>query len=486
MDKHKQFTKNAHDVGSIIAPGGAAAVPRKHFKFSQADLASDFTEDVDPNAKPITVETAVNEVKEPPKETVVEAPAEKEITAHLSTTEVTPFAASAANIGGGNGGSGGILGFFANRKHRYAALGVSVVILAVGGLFLGRQLTKPMQVVNDSSQLDQATLFIDSNKNTVGIKAPNNPDGLQVGAPVGTEARGSANIRMGLLKGGDPSLIFEDSQKNTWQVLGAGGSLQFIQGDTTRAKLDENALSLTNAINIGGDTNANANLIVKANTTLGSSPNHTVSIQASKIDTPNNLSFSNNTLFVEANKGAVAIGAGSASGYKLLVAGSLKVNSNLVADGQVLAGAGSAKGPSFSFNNNTNTGIYEPSLNAIGFSAAGNQVMQIQQGVAFTVNGANFEVDGYLRAGRGANNPPFQVARFTGTLDGSGSASVSDGLPTGYARVLLVQAFYRGNSNEALPLNVDYVNSGNFLISGGIPGRQYRATLMYSQDNAGW
>lgn len=487
MDKHKQFTKHAHEVGSVVNPGSAAAaVPLKHFKFSEADLSSDFTADVDPTAAAIEKKTAPTAVVEPPAD-VVAAPDNDfrdTTTAKLSTSQVVPFAASAANVGGP--GVGGIKGFFANRKYRYACLAAGVIVLATAGLFIGRQLTKPMQVVNDSSQLDESTIFIDSNKNSVGIKAPNSPDGLQVGSTVGTQSRGTANIRMGLIKGKDPSLIFEDSQKNIWQVLGAGGSLQFIQGETTRAKLDENALSLTNAINVGGDTNANANLNVKGNTTLGSAAGNTVTIQANKVDAPNNLNFSNNTLVVETNRGSVAVGATTAGGYKLLVGGVLKVNGNAVLDGQVLAGAGSAKGPSFSFANNTNTGLYQAGLNVIGLAAAGGQVMQIQQGVAFTVNGANFEVDGYLRAGRGSGNPAFQVARFTGTLDGGGAATVPDGLPTGYARVLTVQAFYRGNSNEAIPLNVDFVNSGNFQISGGIPGRQYRATLIYSQDNSGW
>ncbi|MEO5627855.1 MAG: hypothetical protein ABIQ89_03125 [Candidatus Saccharimonadales bacterium] len=475
MDKHKQFTKNAHEVGSVVTPGGNATVPSKHFKFSEADLSSDFTPDIDPSAvEPVTV-------KQAPAEEPVEAPADniKDITAKLSTAQVVPFAASAANMGDGAGPTG-IKGFFANRKYRYATLGVGVMIFVVGGYLIGKQLTKPVQMVNDSSQLDQATLFIDSDTNTVGIKVPANPDGLQVGSTVGTKPRGAANIRMGLIKGTDPSLLFEDSQKNTWQVLGANGSLQFIQGDTTRAKLDENALSLTNSLNVG------SNLSVKGTTVLGSDANSALTIQGNKANIPNGLSFNNNLLLIDSGKNNVAIGAASAGGYKLLVSGAVKVNGSLTTDDQVLATAGSVGSPSFSFNNNTNTGIFRAGTNAVGVSSGGTQVLQIQQGVAYTVNGANFEADGFLRAGRGGNSPLFQVLRFTGTLDGGGASTVNNGLPNGNAQVLTIQAFYRGNSNEALPLNIEYVNGGNFRISGGIPGRQFRASMVYSQDTAGW
>ncbi len=434
MDTNKQFTEVTHNTGAIIDPNGAAP-------------PGSLTAPAVPDTDATTVKSAAN----PP-------PATSSSFKHVLSKPAV----------------------------KYGLVGLCALLFVGGGILLGKRFSPPIQMITNSSQLDKSTLYIDSSKNSVGVVAPNNPDGLQVGATVSAEARGTANVRLGLLKGSDPSLIFEDKQKNTWQVLGAGGSLQFIQGTTTRAKLDENALSLTNAINVGGDTNANANLAVKGNTTLGGDGNSLVTIQAAKVSTPNNLNIGNNALFVEANKGSVAIGATSASGYKLLVAGTLKVNSNLVADGQVLAAAGSAKSPSFSFNNNTNTGIYEAGLNVVGVSAAGNAVMQIQPGVAYTVNGANFEADGYLRAGRGGSNPSFQIGRFAGTLDGSGSATVADGLPNGYSRVLTVQAFYRGNSSEALPLNIDYVNGGSFQISGGIPGRQYRATIIYSQDAFGW
>jgi hypothetical protein len=469
MDKNKQFTETVHPIGATIDPAPSVAMPAsavtgvKKFSFSDKDLSSDFTNSVDPNAEPETVEVAeAPALAEPPQTST-----------HTETAAPSPSKPPKT----------GVTGIKRLVKNRYILLGAGsalLLLLIVGGVLYGRHMKPPSQVINDSSKLDQSTLYIDSSKHTVGVKTDTNPDGLQVGSTVTTTPQGAANIRLGLVNGTDPSILFEDNQKNSWQVLGAGGSLQFIQGTTTRAKLDDKALTLTNALNVGSDLN------VTGNVRLGNDSGNLVTIQASNVATPNNLNFSNNVLVIEASKGSVAIGANTASGYKLLVAGTLKVNGNITADGQVLAAAGTAKNPGLTFNNNSNTGIYEPSLNTVGVAAGGTQVLQVQQGSVYTVNGANIEADGYLRGGRASSNPDFQVMRFTGTLDGSGSATINDGLGNGQSRVLNVDAFYKGNSNEAVSLNVDSVNNSSVQISGGIPGRQYRVSIIYSSDGAGW
>ncbi len=465
MDKHKQFTETVHPVGALINPAPALATAVAggspgRFNFSEADLSSDFTSNIDPNGPP------------PPA-------VSNEVVAAPPLKEDKPPIKAGGNIGGGPKLPPNLQKLLTKRN--LIIFGAVILLLVVGAVaFAIYKLTPKAQMINDSSKLDSSTLFIDSDKKTVGIKSPTNPDGLQVGATVTANPQNASNIRLGLINGTDPSILFEDGQKNSWQVLGVGGSFQFIQGTQVRVKLDDKALSLTNALNVGSDAN------IAGNTTLGSAATSLVTIQANSISIPNNLSISGNTLFIDASRGTIAVGAASSGGFKMLVAGTLKVNSSFTVDGQVLGAAGSAKAPSFTFNGNTNTGIYKVSTNVLGVTAAGSQVLQIQLGSVLTVNGANFEADGYLRAGRGANSPFFQLARFTGTLDGAGVALVTDGLSTGYARVLLVQAFYKGNSSEAIPMNVDFVNSGNFQISGGIPGRAYRATLFYSQDNAGW
>jgi hypothetical protein len=436
MDKHKQFTETIHPVGTVLEPASSDNTPVLH-----------------------------------------EAP----------PLESSSQAGDTAPVEANTSGTGRIQAILSNRYALGGIVGFGLLLLVGGSIFVGQHyMKKGPQVVTDSTKLDQKTLLIDSDKHSVGVVTTTGPDGLEVQATVSATPQDSANIRMGLIKGTDPSILFEDSQKNSWQVLAASGSFQIIQGTQARAKLDDKALSLTNALNVGSDATVTGTTSLNGSTNIGKDGSSLLTIQGTKVAIPNNLNFANNTFVIEGSKGNVAVGAASASGYKLLVAGSIKSNSNIYADGQVLAGAGSAKNPSFAFNNNTNTGIYEVALNVVGVSAAGSQVLQVQPGVVFTVNGANIEADGYLRAGRGGSNPFFQIMRYTGTLDGSGSATVATGLGTGNTRVLSVQAFYRGNGNEALPLNIDAVNGSSVVISGGIPGRQYRTAVIYSSDAAGW
>jgi hypothetical protein len=465
MDKHKQFTETKHPVGTVLEPAMATPLG-KAFTFSEDDLASDFADSVQPQpaSSPVIHQAPL---VEPPKAKQPE--------------EVKDLAPKPPKQGGGPKA-------LARNRTVWVVGGVVLLIICISvGMFLGkRYMRKAPQVITDSSKIDQTTLLIDSNKHSVGVATGADPDGLEVQSKVSATPQGTANIRMGLINGNDPSILFEDAQKNSWQVLAGGGSFQIIQGTQTRAKLDDKALSLTNALNVGSDANVAGSLKITGNTTLGNDGGNQLTIQGTKVVIPNNLNFGDNTFFIEASKGNVAIGAGTANGNKLYVAGTIKSTSNIYADGQVLAGTGSAKNPSFSFGNNTNTGIYEASLNVVGVAVAGSQVLQVQSGSVFTVNGANIEADGYLRSGRGGNNPFFQLARFTGTLDGSGNATVNDGLGNGNTRVISVQAFYRGNSSEALPLNIDAVTGSTIQISGGIPGRQYRATIMYSLDAAGW
>lgn len=465
MDKHKQFTETKHPVGTVLEPASATAVPvapaMSTFKFSEEDLASDFAVD---GVQPQTSKTA---------ETVHEAPL-------LEPTKqaVKPLVTGATPPPSGKP----FKNLFRNRYVLWGSVAAGVLLLVGISMLVGqRYMKKAPQAITESTKIDQTTLLIDSEKHSVGVGVTkSDPDGLEVQSKVSAAPQGTANIRMGLINGTDPSILFEDNQKNSWQVLGAGGSFQVIQGGQTRAKLDDKALTLTNSLNVGSDAT------VSGNTQLGKDGGNLLTIQGTKVAIPNNLNFNDNTLFIDASKKNVAIGAASAGGNKLYVAGTIKSSSSISADGQILATAGSVKAPSFSFGNNTNTGIYEPSINTVGVAAGGTQVLQVQQGAVYTVNGANIEADGYLRAGRGGSNPTFQVARFTGTLDGSGEASVSTGLGTGNTRGLSVQAFYRGNSNEALPLNVDAINGNSVMISGGIPGRQYRVSIIYSSDSAGW
>jgi hypothetical protein len=483
MDKITQtINPPPQAIGSVVHP------------LSANDLSSDFTSMVDPSAAAaVAIEASLIEplAVEPPSQL-----SESQLQNNSSTSNSSgdlggpsmppSFLSSSSSPGSPISPKDTVAELWKNPFVRWGLLGfLAVLTLGLGTWAIMHFGAKGSQSVT-TSQADKGTLFIDTKKKTVGVKSGVNPDGLEVQATATTKPQGSANVRLGLVNGIDPSLLFEDGKANMWQVLGSGGALQFIQGDTARAKIDQNALSLTNALNVGGMTNANGGLTTKGDTTLGDNAANTLTIQGSKIALPNGLNFSNNTLNINGGNGTVAIGAASSGGYKLLVAGGVKINGSLTLDGKVLAGGGSAAGPGFAFANNPNTGIYQAAINVVGVSAAGAEVLQVQPGSVLTVNGASLEVDGYIRAGRGGSNPAWQVARFTGTLDGSGGAFVGDGVSNDNTRALSATAFYRGNSNEAVPMSVDNVNGNGVRISGGIPGRQYRVTLMYSQDSAGW
>jgi hypothetical protein len=96
----------------------------------------------------------------------------------------------------------------------------------------------------------------------------------------------------------------------------------------------------------------------------------------------------------------------------------------------------------------------------------------------------DLNVGGYVQTVDGL---PFSVKRFTGSLNGSGAAGIAHGIHAGYAKIMLIQAFYRGNSGEMLSMTTNYVDGVNFVISGGAPGADYRASLIYTTtDDPNW
>lgn len=464
--------------------------PPKKFSVSdildKADLSSDFDESVDPGGlhsesfepKPAGAGKTVSPNKEDGQK---EAPVVVAATTASTTSNIVRPASPVAAVS-----TNSFKRLLQNTYFKYGAAVFGLLLLVGMSVFAGVRFgARPAQMITDQAEIDKSTLLIDSTQRTVGVASTENPDGLQVGATVTTTPQDAANIRMGLLQGKDPSLIFDNGQKSTWQISSLNGALEFIQGTDGRAKLDSNALSLANALNVGGQTNANGGLNVPGETTLGKDSNNIVTIQGTRVATPNNLSFDENTLYINAANNSVSIGSANANGYKLFVAGSVRATGNIVSDGQVLAAAGSARGPSFTFAGNSSSGVFSPGVNAVGIAANGGEVLRVQQG-AVVAFGANIEADGYLRGGRAGNNPAFQIVRFTGSLDGSGMANIGTGLGNGYSRVLIADAWYQGGGGAAVPMSVDSVNGGNMVISGGIPGRAFRASILYSQDAAGW
>jgi hypothetical protein len=293
------------------------------------------------------------------------------------------------------------------------------------------------------------TLYIDTKSKSVGVGSAT-PEGLQVASPVTQPTRGAANVRLGLLNG-EPTLLFEDKDAQTWQIGTSAGSLQLASGETQYLKIGKDG-----AVAIAKD------LQVQGSTTLTS-----------------NLNAGNNTLFVDAGKG-VAIGGASTNGYKLYVGGNLRTTS-LQADGQINVAAGSAGAPAITLSKGSNSGIFSPGTNIVSITSNGNEVLRVQPGNVSTLN-AGLNVGGYLQAG----NAAWRIDRFTGTLDGSGTGSVAHGISNAQSRVLFTMAWYQGPGGQARSLSVDYVNGSSFQVSGGTGGAAWRGAIIYTADTAGW
>lgn len=118
------------------------------------------------------------------------------------------------------------------------------------------------------------------------------------------------------------------------------------------------------------------------------------------------------------------------------------------------------------------------------FGGAGGWAASFSGHVDITSNG-NLVVGGYTAAGFG--NPRFKVLRFGPfNLDGSGNIAVGPhGLPAGH-NVLLVQAWYKGNSGEAVIMPTVAVDGANVYASGGIAGRACTITIMYTDQVVSW
>ncbi|MCP3878135.1 MAG: hypothetical protein GY701_07055 [Sulfitobacter sp.] len=92
--------------------------------------------------------------------------------------------------------------------------------------------------------------------------------------------------------------------------------------------------------------------------------------------------------------------------------------------------------------------------------------------------GTNLIVDDYL----GDIDLPYRTKRLTGTLDGSGVATLFHGITSAHWTVLFCQAWYKGGSSEAQNMSVDYIDGGRIRIFGGGASAACRVTIIYTDD----
>jgi hypothetical protein len=104
-------------------------------------------------------------------------------------------------------------------------------------------------------------------------------------------------------------------------------------------------------------------------------------------------------------------------------------------------------------------------------------------GVGTTSPGAKLDVEGYIQT---QDDLPFSIRRYTGTLGTIGSRTFAHGIPDGHHKGLIVQAWCKGNSNEMMPIDVEYMDGGNIRIINGIANRPYRVTIIHTSSNHVW
>jgi hypothetical protein len=104
-------------------------------------------------------------------------------------------------------------------------------------------------------------------------------------------------------------------------------------------------------------------------------------------------------------------------------------------------------------------------------------------GIGTTSPGAKLDVEGYIQT---HDNLPFSVGRYTGTLDSNGARTFSHGIGNGHQKGLIVQAWCKGNTNEMIPMDVQYMDGGDIRIIGGIANRPYRVTIIHTSSDHVW
>jgi hypothetical protein len=142
-------------------------------------------------------------------------------------------------------------------------------------------------------------------------------------------------------------------------------------------------------------------------------------------------------------------------------------------------GAGSTSAPSIAFNGDTNTGIYSPAADTIGFVEGGTEQLRITSTGAISPGstGTNTGTTGQSFISQGSSAPPIWASSITsGTAQNTTSGTVIDftGIPSWVKRVTVMfnGVSTNGTSNWLLQLgsasfsSTGYLGTGNVVVSG--------------------
>jgi hypothetical protein len=87
-----------------------------------------------------------------------------------------------------------------------------------------------------------------------------------------------------------------------------------------------------------------------------------------------------------------------------------------------------------------------------------------------------------------SNYGPVQYAVYTGTLNGSGNATITHGISSGNSRIVSVNSFWKGGSGEAFSLATTSVDGTQIIVGGGggAASANYRVFVQYVQQAVAW
>lgn len=106
---------------------------------------------------------------------------------------------------------------------------------------------------------------------------------------------------------------------------------------------------------------------------------------------------------------------------------------------------------------------------------------------AFSGNTADLDVvDPSIDVTRGNHLTGVTTKTYFAVLDGTGSILIPHGMGASFpGQIMSASAWYEGNSSEALPLTVNYIDGGGISLSGGQAGRRCNCSVLV-QNGANW
>ena len=316
------------------------------------------------------------------------------------------------------------------------------------------------------------------------------------GAPVDSSSFGRA---LDVSSNTGAGLYLRDAGDSTYGAIGmfnsslsinakaSAGKIVFYSNNSPKAEIgsDGNMLigtQTTGAIRLNSETNLNGNLAAQFKNT------HSTGSYGIKV-----------------------MGGHDSSNYSAVFTD--KDNNTLMmirGDGSVLVSNGSASAPTYSFSNDTDTGVFLNSVGYLGLAVAGSKQLELGGGVIFTAangkirsdsNGGSLELSGggatvggqiLLRGGTGDADIVFKSGANTSTpttrMTVHSNGNVNIGMPSGYNAEGKLHVYNGGSGKSYAADSADQLiveNSGSAMIDIRTPNGNTGGILFSDSDGRG-